>query len=130
MEKELMDFVKEENLTSTVFDVSCKVLASTTDSFKKEELEELTKAFHDQETTFKKGLTYCGKKYQVYRIYDENKPALIYGREGKPETGDSNGICLCKVNNEKFIITTYSLPNLSANIIPKIIKFSSTLNDS
>lgn len=124
MEKSLQEFVKDENLTSTIFDVSCKVIATTTEEYKKEELEELSKAFQDEEATFKKGLKYCGQKYQVYKIFNEHKPELVYGREGIPEKGESNGICLCKVDNENFMVTTYKLPHVSAKIVPKVIKFS------
>eukprot|EP01027_Heterolobosea_sp_BB2_P017986 GEZU01025409.1.p1 GENE.GEZU01025409.1~~GEZU01025409.1.p1 ORF type:complete len:157 (-),score=36.31 GEZU01025409.1:59-481(-) len=134
MEAALKNLVSENQFQlSVIFDGEGTIIASTLPSVEdkhKTEAIQLTTAFDDYTTTMGKGVVFNNKHYAVHRFYPENNPPLIYGRAAESE-GD--GFVLSKVvksggsaDNKKdllFVFVSYALPTVSANAIPKVIKF-------
>eukprot|EP00899_Mesostigma_viride_P022827 jgi/Mesvir1/3729/Mv15005-RA.1 len=121
---------------AAVFDSEGKVIYATGFSQPphRAELLQLMAALSNRETAMREGLVLEGKRYEAHRHH----PPIVYGRmispdgAGGADTGDGDGIAVCSAmqsltGRTLCIVVTYSLPALSARIVPKLLELCKAL---
>eukprot|EP00695_Tsukubamonas_globosa_P002078 TRINITY_DN316_c0_g1_i1.p1 TRINITY_DN316_c0_g1~~TRINITY_DN316_c0_g1_i1.p1 ORF type:complete len:138 (+),score=10.30 TRINITY_DN316_c0_g1_i1:56-469(+) len=93
------------------------------------ETEMILSTFNDEDQTFARGVTVGENKFDVFRYFGEQNPALCYGSRGGPE--ETQGVCIAKWKAESledpvFVMITWRLPSLSAKAIPQLVEFIKT----
>lgn len=93
-----------------------------------DEIQGYITLFNDYDNAIKLGVTYNGVHYHVHRFYD----GIMYGR-ADPGTKRTDGFCLYRVDRDGkshvYILITYELPNVSARIIPEMVKAVDSIKD-
>lgn len=107
--------------SSLFFDQEKNILYSSVEGITPEQVQGYIDLFNDYDTTIKVGVTFNNLHFHVHRFYD----GLIYGR-ADPNTKKGDGFCLYRTPREGkpnlYVLITYSLPNVSARIIPEMAK--------
>ena len=79
----------------------------------------------DRDKIIGPGFNLCKDHFDVLRFH----PPLVYGRRGKPNEGEGEGIAYCRVksnvsNEYVHLVITYILPIISARAVPQMIEFA------
>jgi len=85
------------------------------------ELDGYLQLFGEFDATITAGLTFGGVHYHVHRFYD----GIMYGRVD-PGAKRTDGFCLYRTERAGktplYVLITYDLPDVSARVIPLMVK--------
>ncbi|GBG75804.1 hypothetical protein CBR_g21049 [Chara braunii] len=108
-----------------IFDSRAMVLAANFDPPSTEELLALMLSLSERSSAIRDGLYVGGKRFEVHRHHFP----YVYGRC----TEDREGIALCRADDVQngaqiFGLTTYSLPAISAAVVPRLKKLCDAIS--
>jgi len=111
---------------AVIFDGRCSVHATSGSQVSPADLQVMTTAFKDKDTTFGLGVNIAGVNYEVHRFYPDE--GLIYGRTHAVDPREGEGFCLARATQrssgeEVYALITYKFPVLSAKAVPDLQNF-------